>query len=82
MPHSSVDIRSLKEIKDKVIGLKQTLRLIQQDKVHTVYIANDLEDHVFRKIVEPCREKSIPLLLVDMGQRELGKVFQIEVGLS
>ena len=80
MTQSVVDVRELKNIKEKVIGLKQTLRAIQQDEVATVYTANDLEEHILRKIAEPCREKNIPLLMVSLTQKDLGRVCQIEVG--
>lgn len=80
MTQSVVDVREIKNIKTKVIGLKQTLRAMQQDAVKTVYIANDLEEHILRKIVESSREKNIPLLMVGLSQKELGRVCQIEVG--
>lgn len=77
---AEIDLNLIKNSKNKLIGLKQTLRAIQQDLVKTVYYANDIEDHVLRKISDTCLEKQIPLTAVDCSQEELGRICQIEVG--
>lgn len=77
---ADIDLNLIKNSKNKLIGLKQTLRALQQDLVKTVYYANDIEDHVLRKISEACSEKQVPLTALDYGREELGKVCQIEVG--
>jgi large subunit ribosomal protein L7A len=74
------EIQPIKEAKNKIIGLKQTLRAIQQDKVQIVYIANDIEEHILRQITEICGQKSVPLISLNMNQKELGRICQIEVG--
>ena len=73
-------VQTIKDAKEKIIGLKQTLRAIQQDRVSVVYIASDVEDHINRKISEPCLEKGIPIIPTHLGQKELGRLCQIEVG--
>jgi len=77
---ADVDLNLIKNSKNKLIGLKQTLRAIQQDVVKTVYYANDIEDHVLKKISEACLQKQIPLTAVGCGREELGRACQIEVG--
>lgn len=72
----------IKENKEKVIGLKQTLRAIQQDRIVQVYIASDIEDHITRKINDSCEEKKIPVIALNLTQKELGRLCQIEVGAS
>ncbi|TCL54306.1 large subunit ribosomal protein L7A [Hydrogenispora ethanolica] len=79
MAHS---VQAIREAKEKVIGLKQTLRAIQQNKVSAVYIANDIEDFLVKRITDCCQENKIPLTAVDFGQKELGHLCQIEVGAS
>lgn len=74
------DIQIIKEAKNKIIGLKQTLRAIQQDKVKSVYIANDIEEHILRQITEICEQKTVPLIPLNINQKELGRFCQIEVG--
>lgn len=73
-------VQEIKETKDKVIGYKQTLRALQQNRVSCVYVANDIDEYLTRKIQEACREKQITLIPVNLSQRELGKLCQIEVG--
>jgi large subunit ribosomal protein L7A len=73
-------VQAIKEAKEKIVGLKQTLRAIQQEKVSVVYMANDTEDHVFRKISELCQEKEVPLIPANLNQKELGQLCRIEVG--
>jgi large subunit ribosomal protein L7A len=74
--------QAIKEAKEKIVGLKQTLRAIQQDKIEIVYFASDLEDHIVRKISEQCGEKSIPIMPSNLTQKEMGRLCQIEVGAS
>lgn len=74
------DIQTIKDAKNKIIGLKQTLRAIQQDKVQVVYIANDIEEHIQRQITEICQQKTVKLIPLNVNQKELGRFCQIEVG--
>ncbi len=80
MTHQASQI--IKDNKDKIIGLKQTLRAIQQDKVVQVFIANDIEDHMTRKVADLCGDKKIPIITLNLTQKELGRLCQIEVGAS
>lgn len=73
-------IEIIKENKAKIIGLKQTLRAIQQDKVARVFIADDVDDHIANKIGEACEDKKIPIVTLELSQKELGRICQIEVG--
>lgn len=74
------DIQTIKEAKNKIIGLKQTLRAIQQGKIQKVYIANDIEEHILRQITEICQQKTVPLISINVNPKELGRICQIEVG--
>lgn len=73
-------IQAIKDAKEKVIGLKQTLRAILQERIVQVYYATDLEEHILRKITTACEEYQIPLLPTKLSQEELGRFCQIEVG--
>jgi large subunit ribosomal protein L7A len=73
-------VQKLKDVKDKIVGLKQTLRAMQQGKVMMVYIANDVDEFVSRQVAEACNAMEIPLTKVNYNQHELGRICQIEVG--
>lgn len=60
----------IKDTRGKLVGLKQTLRGIQQNKVSVVYIANDVEDNIIRTINKQCQEKGIPLIPLNLTQKE------------
>jgi large subunit ribosomal protein L7A len=73
-------MQQIKDVKEKIVGLKRTLRALQQGKVKMVYVADDIEEHVLRKISDACRETDVPLTRLSYCQRELGRFCQIEVG--
>jgi large subunit ribosomal protein L7A len=73
-------MQQIKDVKEKIVGLKQTLRAMQQGKVKMVYVADDIEEHVLRKISDACRETNVSLTRLELSQRELGSFCQIEVG--
>ena len=74
--------RLSRRVQYKIIYLKHTLRSIQQDKVVQVFVASDIEDHITNKIVASCEDKKIPITALNLTQKELGKICQIEVGAS
>jgi large subunit ribosomal protein L7A len=73
-------MQQIRDVKEKIVGLKQTLRAMQQGKVKMVYVADDIEEHVLRKISDACRETNVSLTRLELSQHELGKFCQIEVG--
>ena len=62
-----------------VIGLKQTVKAIEQGIVKEVFIAKDADARLTGKITTLCKEKEIQLEFVD-SMRRLGKACGIEVG--
>ncbi|NLW55353.1 MAG: 50S ribosomal protein L7ae-like protein [Firmicutes bacterium] len=67
------------EIKNRVIGLKQTLRAIQQDRADIVYLANDVDEHIKRKIQLASRGKNVKIIITRVGRKELGQICRIDV---
>jgi large subunit ribosomal protein L7A len=73
-------VTQIKDVRDKIVGLKQTLRALQQGKVKTVYMANDVEEIVRRKVNVACSAAGVRIVQINYSQRELGRICQIEVG--
>lgn len=71
------DIRKLK----KTIGIKQTLKAVQKDKVVKVYFAEDAEKRVINNLLDFCKEKNIDIQYIESMQT-LGKACGIDVGAS
>ena len=62
-----------------VIGLKQTVKAIEQGMVKEVFIAKDADQRLTGKVAILCKEKLIEVEYVD-SMRKLGKACGIEVG--
>ncbi len=62
-----------------IIGMKQTLKAVEQGMVKEVFVAKDADPKVTGKILQLCREKGVPVETVD-SMRQLGKACGIEVG--
>lgn len=73
-------LQEIAENKDRIVGLKQTLRAVQNGQVAVVYVANNVESHVSRRVADFCREKKVPMVVLDCDQKALGGICEIEVG--
>ncbi|MUV38076.1 putative ribosomal protein L7Ae-like [Lentibacillus sp. JNUCC-1] len=62
-----------------IIGIKQTLKAIKKHEVSEVYVADDAEKHIVRKVVTVAEEFDIPCERVD-SMKKLGAASGIEVG--
>ena len=63
----------------KVVGLKQTLRAIQNDLAKEVFVANDADIRIINQVISVAKEKNIKVNKVDTME-ELGKAANIRVG--
>ncbi len=62
-----------------VVGLKQTLRAIEEGKTDMVFVARDADDRVRVPVVALCRQKQLTISFVDTTET-LGKACGIDVG--
>ncbi len=69
----------VKQAKRLSIGIKQTLKAIEQDQVLEVIVAKDADQRLISKVVKYGKEKGINLSYVD-SMKKLGKNCGIEVG--
>lgn len=70
---------SLKNARNKVVGLKQTQRALARGTVERVYLAGDAEEKVRRPLEETCRQLQVEIVGVPT-MAELGKACGIQVG--
>lgn len=63
----------------KTVGLKQTMKAIEANRVQAVYIAKDADERLVSGIVDTCREKGIQVFTAD-SMKLLGKACGIDVG--
>lgn len=62
-----------------VVGVKQTLRVINNGKAQKVFLAADADHHVTDSLKQACSEKQVECLTVP-SMLELGKNCGIQVG--
>jgi large subunit ribosomal protein L7A len=64
---------------NKAIGIKQSLKAVENDMAKLVFIAEDAEEKVTGRIKELCKEKSIEIVTAE-SMKALGKACGIDVG--
>lgn len=64
---------------NKIIGVKQTTKALNQDQVKTLYIAQDADEHLIDKLKEVANTNSVEIIYADT-MKELGRACGIDVG--
>jgi large subunit ribosomal protein L7A len=62
-----------------IIGTKQSIKAIKDERVSEVVVAADADVRVTSKVAEVAKEKNIPVITVD-SMKKLGKACGIDVG--
>ena len=65
--------------KQKIIGLKQTVRAVEQNIAEKVYIAQDADERIVIQLKEMCRDKGVEVLSAE-SMKVLGRACGIDVG--
>jgi large subunit ribosomal protein L7A len=74
-------VQELLKRKGKVIGIKQTGKAAEQDRLESVFIAQDADPSVTGQLRKLCEEKNIKIYSIDT-RKQLGKAAGIDVGAS
>jgi len=64
-----------------IIGMKQTLKSMNNDEVSEIFIAQDVDQFITDKLIEEARRLEIPYTLVD-SKKKLGEACNIDVDAS
>ncbi len=64
--------------KNRVVGIKQTRKAIKEGKAQLVYLAKDVDAHLYNEIEELCQENHVDLCYVDT-MKELGESCGIDI---
>jgi large subunit ribosomal protein L7A len=62
----------------KVVGAKQTAKVLMNDQAEVVYVAKDADERVVRRVLELAKERNVPIVMVET-MAELGKACNVEV---
>jgi len=74
-----LSLESLSRAQKKAVGSKQTLKAIDRNQAKAVYVARNADRHIIEPVIQACKSRSIPVVLVD-SMIALGKACGIEVG--
>lgn len=64
---------------DKTVGIKQTVRLVEEKKAKVVFIAEDADERVVADLKALCSNHMVQVEQVE-SMKQLGKACGIEVG--
>ena len=68
----------LKQADKRVVGTKQVLRALNEDKAARVFLGKDADGFIYHRINGLCEEKKVPVTVVDSMQ-ELGRLCTVDV---
>ena len=68
----------LKQADKRVVGTKQVLRALNEDKAARVFLGKDADGFIYHRINSLCEAKKVPVTVVSSMQ-ELGKLCSVDV---
>ena len=69
----------LKQSRKKIVGTKQTLKAVENNRVNVVFVARDAEEHVVRPLIKACQDRGLEIVYVDT-MLQLGQICGIQIG--
>lgn len=64
---------------EKIIGLRQVVRSINDDQLGCVLIAYDADEQIKQNIITKCKAKNVPYAESRHSKKELGAIAEIDV---
>ncbi len=74
-------MQELKSSKSRVVGLKQTIKVIDNKKATKVYVAQDADDYIKTSVYRACTQANLEIIYVKT-MKELGEACGIDIGAS
>jgi large subunit ribosomal protein L7A len=74
-----VSYEKLKATQSVTVGMKQSVKLIEEGQAVEVFIASDAEKQILNRISSLCNKMGVRVTYVD-SMKQLGKACGIEVG--
>lgn len=72
-------VKTLSRQKNRLAGLKQVLRALEDGRAEAVVLADDADDHIRRRVRSQCQTKGVPCHDGPM-MAELGSMCRLDVG--
>lgn len=74
-------MHELKQSKNKVVGLKQTVKVIKNNTASKVYIAQDADEYIKSTVMDAVKNTDIQIIYINT-MKELGEACGIDIGAS
>ena len=68
-----------KNKREVVVGIKQTLRMLEQNCIKEVLIARDADFYVTGPVIKLAEDNGVPIIYVDT-KKKLGRMCGIDIG--
>lgn len=65
----------------KLIGFKQSIKALKNGSVISVYIAKDIENHLYKEIYKLCEVNKVKMVEIE-SMAKLGKASNLKIGAS
>jgi len=72
-------IKELEDAKVRRVGIKQSTRALMEGRVSKVFIADNADQYVIRRIVDMARDHNVEIVRVPT-MRDIGQACRIDVG--
>ena len=74
-------MQELKASRNRIVGLKQTVKAVRNGAAKKVYIAEDADDFIKQSVLNACKDKNLQIIYVS-NMKELGGACGIDIGAS
>lgn len=74
-------MQELKASNKRVVGLKQTVKIIRNGTAKKVYLAKDADDFIKQSVLDACIDKDIQIIYAN-NMKELGDACGIDIRTS
>lgn len=74
-------MQELKSLKNRVVGLKQTVKAVKSGKATKVFVAQDADDYIKSSVTDACLNTNLQIIYINT-MKELGEACGIDIGAS
>ncbi len=77
----AVGLQELKTSRNRIVGLKQTIKVVRNGTAKKVYLAEDADDFIKQSVLSACVDSNMQVIYVN-SMKELGGACGIGIGAS
>lgn len=74
-------MQELKASRNRIVGLKQTVKAINVGTAKKVYLAEDADNFIKQSVLDACKGKNLQIIYIE-NMKDLGSACGINIGAS